>query len=355
VPRFKTLASLLLLGLLASPVAAEPITLVAVGDLLLGGSAAPTVRRQGADYPFSGTAELLQQADIAIANLEAPLTDGGEAVKDKTFTFRVPTRYAEAIERSGIDVLTLANNHLGDYGPQGIIDTRDALSAAGLRAAGAGKDLDEARRPTAIATRHGSVGFLAYSNTLPTDFYAGSKRPGTAPGWPARFRADIEKLRPFVDYVVVSFHWGSERMTAPKDYQREYAHLAIDAGADVVIGHHPHVLQGAEWYQGRIIYYSLGNYAFGSWSQSSQIGGMARVVLDNGTVQSAALLPLNVYNSEVQFQPRPLADDAAFGAEFSAQCAPLGVSAARQADGFWTLQPLPTEEPAPAQLAKTGR
>jgi len=345
---------LLLPGLLARPASAEPIVLVAVGDLLLGGSAGATLQAQGNAYPFAATASLLRGADIAVANLEAPLTDGGAPVADKTFTFRVPMRSAAAIEAAGIDVLTLANNHLGDYGPQGVLDTRAALAAAGLHATGAGKDLAEARRPTAIAGRHGSVGFLAYSNTLPTDFYATASRPGTAPGWPALFRADIERLKRYVDYVVVSFHWGAEKMTAPKDYQRQYARLAIDAGADVVLGHHPHVLQGAEWYKGRIIFYSLGNYAFGSWSRNAQVGGLAKVVLDGGAVTSAALLPLNVANHQVQFQPRPLADDVAFGAEFNAQCAPLGATATRQPDGFWALQPLaPT--PPPAQLAKTGQ
>jgi len=350
---FYRLPLFLLLLCYALPAAAEPITLVAVGDLLLGGSATATLRQQGADYPFAATAALLQGANIAIANLEAPLTDGGEAVVDKTYTFRVPTTTAAAIQRAGLDVLTLANNHMGDYGPQGVLDTRAALRPYGLRAVGAGANLAEARRPSAIATRGGKVGFLAYSNTLPTDFYASASRPGTAPGWPDLVRADIKKLKPFVDYIVVSFHWGAEKMPAPKDYQRLYAHLAIDAGADVVIGHHPHVLQGAERYKNGAIFYSLGNYAFGSWSRNAQIGGLARIVLDNGQVQSAALLPLNVANHEVQFQPRPLADDAAFGNEFNAQCAPLGAVASRQADGFWNLQPLP--EPTPAQLAKAGK
>ena len=348
---FYRLTLLLLLLSCAVPVAAEPIVLVAVGDLLLGGSASETLRSQGTDHPFAATAGLLGGADIAMANLEAPLTDGGELVTDKTYTFRVPPVTAGALQRAGLDVLTLANNHLGDFGPQGILDTRAALRPYGLRATGAGADLDEARRPTAIATRGGTVGFLAYSNTLPTSFYATKDRPGTAPGWPDLVRADIRKLKPFVDYIVVSFHWGAEKMTTPKDYQRQYAHLAIDNGADVVIGHHPHVLQGVEWYKGKVVFYSLGNYAFGSWSRNAQIGGLARIVLEQGTVKSAALLPLNVANHEVQFQPRPLNDDTAFGLDFNTLCAGLGVVATRQTDGFWSL----TEAPVTPPLAKAGK
>ena len=326
--------------LLALPVAAETgaITLVAVGDLLLGGSAEESVNKHGFDYPFRDISAILQAADIAVANLEAPLTRQPDPVEDKQFTFKVDPESAAAMQRAGLTVLTLANNHIGDFGPEGVTDTIAALRPHGLRYTGAGKDLNQARRPTAIATKDGSVGFLAYSNTFPKSFYAKSDRPGTAPGYAEFVGKDVQKLKEFVDYVVVSFHWGAELMTEPKDYQQSLARLAIDSGAQVVIGHHPHVLQGVEFYNGGVIYYSLGNFAFGSYSRNALVGGLARVTLADGQVKSAEILPLNVANYEVHFQPRPLLNDSEFSIDFAGLCAPLGVDMIEKDQaGFWML------------------
>ena len=338
---FKRFTFSLMFLLFTLPAMAEPgsITLVAAGDLLLGGSAAPTVLKQGFDYPFIQITAILQSADIAMANLEAPLTRQTEPVEDKRFTFKVDPQAAAAIQRSGIKVLTLANNHIGDFGPEGVTDTIAALRQHGLRYTGAGENLNQARRPTAIATARGSVGFLAYSNTFPKSFYAKSDRPGTAPGYADFVSKDVQKLREFVDYVVVSFHWGAELMTEPKDYQQRLARLAIDSGAQVVIGHHPHVLQGVEFYNDGVIYYSLGNFAFGSYSRNAITGGMARVTLADGGVKSAEILPLNVANYEVHFQPQPLAEDMEFATDFAGLCAPLGVDMIDKGDdGFWNLR-----------------
>ena len=325
--------------LFALPVAAEsgPITLVAAGDLLLGGSAAPTVRQHGFDYPYRDVANIFHSADIAMANLEAPLTRQAEPVEDKSYTFKVDPEAAAGMQRAGLTILTLANNHIGDFGPDGVTDTIAALRPYGLRYVGAGANLQQARRPTALATKHGSVGFLAYSNTFPKSFYAKADRPGTAPGYAEFISKDVRRLREFVDYVVVSFHWGAELMTEPKDYQQRLARLAIDSGAQVVIGHHPHVLQGVELYNGGVIYYSLGNFAFGSYSRNAQLGGLARVTLADGGVQSAEILPLNVANHEVAFKPRPLVDDLEFSTDFAGLCAPLGVDMTKKEDGFWKL------------------
>ncbi len=325
--------------LFALPAAAESgsITLVATGDLLLGGSAEATVRQHGFDYPYRDVADIFHSADIAMANLEAPLTRQAEPVEDKSYTFKVDPEAAAAMQRAGLTILTLANNHIGDFGPNGVTDTIAALRPHGLRYTGAGANLQQARRPTALATKNGSVGFLAYSNTLPKSFYAKADRPGTAPGYTKFIRKDVRRLREFVDYVVVSFHWGAELMTEPKDYQQRLARIAIDSGAQVVIGHHPHVLQGVEFYNGGVIYYSLGNFAFGSYSRNATIGGLARVTLADGGVKSAEILPLNVANHDVLFQPRPLAADTEFAADFAGLCAPLGVDITKTADGFWKL------------------
>jgi poly-gamma-glutamate synthesis protein (capsule biosynthesis protein) len=149
------------------------------------------------------------------------------------------------------------------------------------------------------------IAFLAYSKTLPSQFYAGHGRAGTAPGVESLYIVDISKAKAVADYVVVSFHWGTEKASTPRSYQVAAARRAIDAGADVVIGHHPHVLQGIERYKNGVIFYSIGNFAFGSMSRSSDVSVIAKVTLENG-IKEVEVMPLNVSNREIRFQPKIL-------------------------------------------------
>lgn len=285
---------------------AEGIVITCVGDIMLAGSATSTLARTGYDYPFAKTAQELRRGDIAIGNLEAPLTTRGSEYRDKTFRFRANPAAAAALKRAGFSVLTLANNHMMDYGGEGLRDTLAALSRSDIAHTGAGGSLAEARQETVVVVRGVRVAFLAYSLTLPSEFYARADRAGTAPGYAPHVREDIRRARDRADYVVVSFHWGAERAEFPKQYQREAGRGAIDAGADAVIGHHPHVLQGIEFYRGKPILYSLGNFAFGSRSTAADRSVMARLTLseDGGTVQ---LVPLNVLHRETRYQPEILA------------------------------------------------
>jgi len=341
---------LLLFCLLASPATsayAGEFTLVASGDILLGGSAAPVLKQRGFDFPFAATRAILSDADLAVGNLEAPLTDSDDEFGDKRFRFKVPPAAAAALRDAGFDVLTLANNHLGDFGPQGVLDTVTTLRDAGLKSAGAGRNLAQAREPALVTVGDQTVALLAYSNTFPTEFYATATHPGTAPGYPSHVVADIRKARALADVVIVSFHWGGEALVEPKDYQQNLGRQAIDAGAQVVLGHHPHVLQGVEFYHGGVIYYSLGNFAFGSYSKTARTSALARVTLRDGEVAKAEVLPLSVYNLEVNFQPRPLEQEQAdaFAEDFGRLCAPLGTVLQRQPDLFWGLAPGATSPP----------
>ena len=281
---------------------AGKITLSAVGDIMLAGSGAATFARAGYQYPFAATSHELQRADISIGNLEAPLATGGNEFTDKKFRFKVNPKAAGALKKAGFSVLTLANNHIMDFGSRGLQETLEHLDRHAISYAGAGGDIEAARKPALLERNGKKVAFLSYSLTHPVEFFAGVDRAGTAPGYSRYFREDIRKARSSADYVVVSFHWGAERAVHPKPYQTETARRAVDAGADLVIGHHPHVLQGVERYRGGLILYSLGNFAFGSLSRHADASVMARVVLDGG-VREVELIPLNVRNTEVRFQP----------------------------------------------------
>lgn len=269
---------------------------------MLGGRGSAQLAARGFDYPFSATSPILKKADLAIANLEAPLTRRGNEYAGKQFRFRAEPPVAAALQRAGVSAVTLANNHMLDFGTAGLEDTLQHLSAAKLAFVGAGRRLAEARRPAVITVKGKKVGLLAYSLTLPDDFFATPFRAGTAPGYLGHVRADVKELRGQVDYVVVSFHWGGELMTSPRPYQTVVARAAIDAGADIVIGHHPHVLQGIERYKNGLILYSLGNYVFATPSSRSDRSIIAVMTLD-GSVREVELFPLNVLNREVRLQP----------------------------------------------------
>jgi poly-gamma-glutamate synthesis protein (capsule biosynthesis protein) len=300
------LLACLCLCTLPCPAGGEEIVLNAVGDIMLAGSGAPTYARVGYGYPFAATRHHLQQGDLAIGNLEAPLTSRGQEFRDKRFRFRADPAAATALREAGFTVLTLANNHILDYGYDGLQDTTDLLDRNGILHAGAGETLEAARRAAIFTVKGKQLAFLAYSLTLPKEFYASGSRPGTAPGYPSFFTDDIAKARQTADYVIVSFHWGTERAEQPHSRQIAAAHRAIDAGADVVLGHHPHVLQGIERYKDGVILYSLGNFAFGSLSPSSRQSVIARITLEEG-VRDVEFIPLNVQNSTVRFQPRVMA------------------------------------------------
>jgi poly-gamma-glutamate synthesis protein (capsule biosynthesis protein) len=285
------------------------IVINAVGDIMLAGSAHPTLQREGFDYPFQKVARDLQRGDIAIGNLEAPLARRGNEFVGKKFRFKASPAAAPALKRAGFSILSLANNHILDYGDTALQETMDVLARQGVLTVGAGMDLDTARRVSIIEAKGKKVAFLAYSLTLPAEFFAARNRPGTAPAYPALFEADIRSARAMADYVIVSFHWGKEGVGKPTSTQVDFAHRAIDSGADVVIGHHPHVLQGVEQYRHGVIFYSLGNFVFGSMSKASDLGAIARITLDQG-VKGVELIPVNVRNGEVRFQPRLLSGKA---------------------------------------------
>jgi poly-gamma-glutamate synthesis protein (capsule biosynthesis protein) len=298
-------------------------SLVAVGDVMLGSWVVSILDSAGSDYPFDSTKHILQNAGLAIANLEAPFTERGTRVENKEYTFRVPPKHARGLKESGFDILHLANNHILDFGPEGLFDTMAALDSLALFYIGAGKNISAAYKPV-ILERAGAegeklrFGFLGFSLTHPEDYYADKNKPGTAfPFW-RRYIAALDSLAPKVDIMVVSFHWGAEKMVKPKPYQIDMAHAAIDRGADIVLGHHPHVLQSVELYRPRanarqgLIAYSLGNFAFGSYSSSSRFSMILKCVVDaQGGVLYAKCLPINVYNDEVEFQPRLLRSAAA--------------------------------------------
>ncbi len=296
--------------LLPAAIQAEEIIINAVGDVMLAGRWAGTIRKTGYEMPFSGVAAELSRGDITIANLESPIAERGREFTTKKFRFRAEPAVAKALRTSGINLVTLANNHSMDFGGTALTETLVNLEQAGIAWIGAGVNLSEARKMALYTIRGKKVAFLGYSLTQPTEFFAGTSRPGTTPGFESLFVEDIRRARQQADFVIVSFHWGTEGKNSVQPYQRAVGHKAIDAGADVIIGHHPHVLRGVERYGKGIIFYSLGNFIFASKSRTADASLIVRLRLD-GTRRTAELLPLDILHRRVGFQPRPLSGEQA--------------------------------------------
>lgn len=290
------------------------VTIVAVGDIMLGGSATEILLKESYDYPFTYIKPLLDNADVVIGNLEGPLTSicNNEMELDKKYVFRSPPgKVAPALKRAGFNLLSLANNHIMDYGPSGMIDTVDALKQHNILSVGVGRNTALARAGKIIHTHNGKLGFLSYSLTFPESFWATDTQAGAAFGHEKQIVADIKRLKKHADSVIVSFHWGREKITELRPYQPKLGRAAIDAGAALVIGHHPHILQAIEQYKDGLIMYSLGNFIFGSYSPDAKTSVVARITLNDGAFHHAEFTPINVLNSEVIFQPKILKNNEA--------------------------------------------
>lgn len=276
----------------ATPTVPPAITVAAVGDIHFSGSVARLVAAKGPKAPFTSTASVLRKADVTIGNLETSLSRRGSAVPGKAYTFRGTPRAVMGLKYAGFDFLGLANNHARDYGSVALRDTIRNLNRAGLAHAGAGKDRAAAFRPAIIERNGAKVAFLAFSQIGPASFRATSSRSGTAYTLSqTEMRRAIKRASRKADYVIVSFHWGEERSYRPTARQVAYGRAAIRAGADAVLSHHPHVIQGVEYYRKGIIAYSLGNFVFSPGSAMGRDSMILRFTLGPNGVKKVSGVP----------------------------------------------------------------
>lgn len=245
-------------------------TLTANGDLMLSRRVAVAMTENGTYYPFEQMAPLLKKSDLTFGNLETSLSRRGTPIPGKGIWFRSDPAVAGALKEAGYDVLSIANNHILDYDSPALLDTLEFLREQGIDPVGGGRDLDEAVQPVIKEVKGQKIAFIAatemadifWSYQYPRTFEARPDIPGVQ-----KFDVDelvntVSSLRDQVDTIVVSLHWGTEYSDYPEEYQKEAAHRLVDAGAKLVIGHHPHCLQGVEMYNGSFIAYSLGNFVY---------------------------------------------------------------------------------------------
>lgn len=260
-------------------------------------------------HPFQRMRDVIRGADIAFANLEMPLTDRGR----HTGAFRGDPAFADALRWAGFDVVSVANNHAFDAETRGLMDTMANLRRAGVGHVGGGMDLESAREPHVTEVDGISVAFLGYTygvNGVGSWAWANEGLPGVMPLDPLLIREDIRRVRERVDYVAVSLHWAVENSKETHPDARAFAHDLVDAGADVIIGHHPHVPRGVEVYDGKVILYSLGNFAFGHGHTYWGDNYVARLTLGPERISAVEVLPIAGEGNGMA-QPWPLSGNRA--------------------------------------------
>lgn len=252
----------------------------------------------------------LETASIAFVNLEGPISDLGKKLGWKEYTFRSRLALASGLASAGIDVVSLANNHAMDCGSPALLDTIARLDEAGINHAGGGADSAAARAPALLMAPAGTVAVFAFTDKHAAGFAAGADKPGVATVSDAkRLLAAVAEADKKVDFVIVSFHWGSEYTPRAAGYQRALAHRVIDAGADLILGHHPHVIQGLEVYRDKLIAYSLGDFVFDHYKRATGEAFVLQVTMDRSGPPSATIVP--VYLSDPYGIPAPVTGKAA--------------------------------------------
>ncbi len=295
-----------------------------VGDVLLRNLPA-------GQSPFRYVAPLFAAADVTVCNLEGPLTGQTKATPAKSaadlaakeqYLVKAPPKNARYLAEAGIDVATLGNNHTMDYRLAGCQDTIRTLEQLGIAHTGAGANAAEARRPAVVKTGSGTVAVLSYlAFVTAKGLGACTPATGTSPGVAvvrsaggklsaasrAALKQDIAQAKRRADVVIVAFHWGIQKDSTPTSYHRGLAHTAAELGATAVIGHHPHVLQGVEWYGGRPILYSLGNFVFSPSTGPLGQTGVFYLHFTDGKPVRVDFYPARI-SSRI---PRPLTGQAA--------------------------------------------
>lgn len=267
----------------------RPITVAITGDVMLGRSVGQRILATSDHYPFNGVSDWLSGFDLTVGNLECVVSTLGQP-QPKQYTFEAPPQGFARLAAAGFDIVSLANNHSGDYGPVAFADMLRHLPGFGITPLGGGLNLAQAHTPVIRTVRSTTIGLLAYCEIEPQSFAATATTPGHAWLDPALMTADIHALRPLVDFILVFTHWGIEYHPQESYDQEAMARVAIDAGADFVVGAHPHVIQPSSSYRGKPIVYSLGNFVFDEmWSEDVRLGNVLTLTLQGSNLVNWSL------------------------------------------------------------------
>lgn len=295
----RLLLVLALTFVMIEPTAAQRVTLAAVGDIQLGRGVGREMEQHGVDYPFAKTSPTLKSADLTFGNLECALSKDGRLIP-KRFSFKADPASAAGLARAGFDLLALANNHSVDCGRERLSESLAILNKYGLRGTGAGENMTQARAPVMVTRKGIKIAFLARTMVSVDGMVYREDVPGPAMFELEELLSDIKAAKQQADLVVISLHWGVEFTRQPQEEQRRIAHQIIDAGACLLLGHHPHTPQPLEWYHRGLIAYSLGNFVFDAVLPHSQEGVILQCILSKRGVEKAKLIKTTIDHGQPQ-------------------------------------------------------
>ncbi len=272
-------------------------SLIAVGDIMLSRSVEQEmIVKKDFAWPFTLLADFTKSADITFGNLETAIISGREILPGE-FAFRTDPKAVTGLQTGGFDIVSLANNHAGNFGQAGFASTFAELNKAKIKYVGADASAPEIGRPVIIERNGLKFGFLAYTYGFPSAEFmlSSAKIAGVNYSDVAKIKSDVGELKQQADFVIVSLHDGTEYIFTPNKEQEEFARAAIDAGASLVIGHHPHVVQTAEKYKNGYIFYSLGNFIFDQlWSVPTQQGLAVKINFSKKEIKDIELVPVKI-------------------------------------------------------------
>lgn len=278
----------------------EEVQLIFAGDIMLSRLIGKIMEtKKDYHFPFLKIASTTEQANIAFANLENPISSRG-VKSGSVYSFRADPKVIAGLKFAGFDVVSIANNHIWDYGKEAFMDTRVILNKNNITSVGGGENYQEAHRAIIKTVGKTRIAFLAYTNLIAVSLGQASSTPAIARFTDKILMADITQAKKFSDVVIVSFHWGDEYQTKHNAEQERVGKLAIDAGASIVIGHHPHVVQAVEKYNNGYVAYSLGNFIFDqNFSKDTSRGMLLSVLVRDKKIAEVKEIPI-VFTKDYQ-------------------------------------------------------
>lgn len=288
-----------LLVLSISGTAYSQVSFCAVGDILLDRGVRTMIKKNNVYYPFSNIAHYIQEKDLAFCNIECPVVHKSEGFPiNKQYSFRADTEYIRGLIYAGFNIASVANNHTMDYGKSGFIKTIENLEKDSIWTVGGGMNQRESFQPLLIEKNGETFAIFAMLEFLLEGTVYNENKPYPALGNIDRLCQEISKIQGDIDNIIVSFHWGKEGSFLPTSRQIDYAHKVIDAGADLVLGHHPHVLQSVETYKQKLIVYSLGNFIFDNIGLHQNQSVIFSCTFHNGHIINPAFIPIQIHNCQ---------------------------------------------------------
>lgn len=286
------------------------VSFCAVGDVLLDRDVRKVIEKHGVNYPFENIAAFINKNDLAFFNMECPLVSESDGYPiNKKYSFRAEPEYIKGLKYAGFNIASVANNHTIDFGKSGFLKTIEILNRDSIFTIGGGANQNEAFKPLLIEKSGETFAFFGMLEFLLEGTTFNENQPYPAFGQIDKLCNAISQLNSDIDNIIVSFHWGQENAVIPTSKQIEYAHKVVDAGADLVIGHHPHVLQSIETYKDKLILYSLGNFVFDNSGKLQKESVIFRCQFSNSQLIKPELIPVYINNCQPETQSQQTKTD----------------------------------------------